>query len=69
MVVADEELQQDVQGAGENAVRNGHQNPRQAAFEHIHGGLLVGGTKAKPRIQSLVGMAAPLPGPVLRGFF
>lgn len=38
VIITDEELQQDVQGAGEDAVRNGHGDPQQPALEHVHGG-------------------------------
>lgn len=70
MIISDEELQQDVQGAGEHAVRNGHGNPQEPALEHIHGGLLValgkviqetesadgaGGRCYKPGLESLGG--------------
>lgn len=37
VIITDEELQQDVQGAGENAVRHGHGYPQQPALEHVHG--------------------------------
>lgn len=36
VVVADEELEQDVERAGEHAVRHGHGDPQQAALEHVH---------------------------------
>lgn len=38
VIITDEELQQDVQRARENTVRNGHGNPQQPAFKHIHDG-------------------------------
>lgn len=41
MIITDEELQQDVQRAGEDAVRNGHGDPLQSALEHVHGGSVV----------------------------
>lgn len=36
MVISDEELQQDVEGAREDAVGHGHGDPHQAAAEHLH---------------------------------
>lgn len=38
VIITDEELQQDVQGAREHAVRHGHGNSQKSALEHIHDG-------------------------------
>lgn len=43
VIVTDEELQEDVQRAGEHAVRHGHGDPQQSAPDHVHGGFDRGG--------------------------
>lgn len=58
MIITDEELQQDVQRAGEKAVRNGHGNPQQPALKYIHGGSLVALKEVKQQIET-VGAGGP----------
>lgn len=59
VIISDEELQQDVQRAGENAVRNGHGDPQKPALQHIHGGLLLALKKVIQETQSAVGAGGP----------
>lgn len=63
MISTDEELQQDVQRAGENAVRNGHGDPQQPTFKHIHGGLLFALKKSQTGYKVLLVPGVPLKQP------
>lgn len=46
VIITDEELEQDVQGAGEDPVRHGHADAQQPRLEHIHvGAQEAGGTQ------------------------
>lgn len=67
MISTDEELQQDVQRAGENAVRNGHGDPQQPTFKHIHGGLLFALKKSQTGYKVLLVPGVPLNSPVSGG--
>lgn len=60
VIITDEELQQDVQGAGENAVRNGHGYPQQPALEHVHGALPVTLTRQSAESPISAGGLCPL---------